>query len=264
MNYEFKIGDKVKYLGASIRFLGRQVYTIKEIDKDSRPNITLYTLWLDDAPIGQAIGINLELCEESVHKVLTPKFKVGDLVKYTGDTLIADMDTQQIITEIHIDDYDTHILYEFSNGYKALERNLVLAEPLEVGGGSDNDNDNYWGSFGVRQYHRNTLMYLANGYGSPSRSIVSTQVSESCVGKIHSRKNNNKLTNKFMSIVSKLTRSEETKALTHFGLIEACGGLSDEGQEEWNDYIWRTGTIDREAFIGKIIEAYRVELKLSK
>ena len=68
---------------------------------------------------------------------------------------------------------------------------------------------------------------------------------------------NNK--NKIMSVIKNIFKTKERKALEHYNIVNGDGGLTSTGQSEFVDYLYETLKEERNAFIKKIIEAYKEE-----
>lgn len=67
---------------------------------------------------------------------------------------------------------------------------------------------------------------------------------------------NNEPKGKKMNIIKNAFQSKKQKALAHFNITNGDGGLTNDGQREFVDFLWETNKADRDAFIKKIIEAY--------
>ena len=65
---------------------------------------------------------------------------------------------------------------------------------------------------------------------------------------------------KIMSIIKNIFKSTEQKALSHYGITNGDGGLTETGRAEWIDYLWET-LEEKAGFILNIVEEYKKEKK---
>ena len=63
-----------------------------------------------------------------------------------------------------------------------------------------------------------------------------------------------------MNIIKNIFKTTEQKALSHYGITNGDGGLTETGRAEWIDYLWET-LAERKDFIAKIVEEYKNEKK---
>jgi hypothetical protein len=63
--------------------------------------------------------------------------------------------------------------------------------------------------------------------------------------------------NKLMSVIKNIFKSEERKALEHFGVVNGDGKLTDTGRAEFVDYLYEKMNTEREAFVALLIEEHK-------
>lgn len=63
--------------------------------------------------------------------------------------------------------------------------------------------------------------------------------------------------NTIMSVIKNIFKSEERKALEHFGVVNGDGKLTDTGRDEFVDFLYEKMNTEREAFVALLIEEYK-------
>jgi len=66
---------------------------------------------------------------------------------------------------------------------------------------------------------------------------------------------------KIMSVIKNAFKSKQAKALSHYGITNGDGGLTETGRQEFVDYLYETMTAEKKAFIAKVVEEYEEEDK---
>ena len=71
----------------------------------------------------------------------------------------------------------------------------------------------------------------------------------------------NKQRKRIMSIIKDIFKTKEQKTLAYYNLTNGDGGLTEDGQKEFIDYIWETDEAKRKEFVAKIVEQFEEDHK---
>lgn len=217
------------------------------------------------------------------------KFYVGNMVKVLSASVDRDKEGK-ILKVVKVDTNSTYLEdceAPWYNPTDALElitsmshiRSVIISVPTEedwkvvvrqaIKDGCDGCDDmrNYWSSYGenscIRINENGYTSYAEEKWYDDNLGGCERLTTQQYLNKFkQSFGEQNKPKGKIMGVIKKLFKSTEDKALDHYEITRGCkDNLTSTGREEFIDYLWNTMIAERKAFIAKVVEQYKEDIK---